>query len=152
MQLRFRWTDGTDRDFQAFWLKTEAYYDQLAGGAENRKAFVPYNLSDSVPVVLIACDGDAAIGCAGLKPYSGSDAEIKRVWVEPDCRGRHIATRMMALVEEKAAALGFRRVILQTRPVMEGAVALYRKTGYELIDNYPPYDRLEGAICFAKEL
>ena len=24
--------------------------------------------------------------------------------------------------------------------------------GYHRIENYPPYDKLEGAVCFAKEL
>ena len=152
MQLRFRWTDGTDRDFQTFWLKTEEYYNQLAGGAENRRAFVPYNLSESIPVVLIACDEDAAIGCAGLKPYSGSDAEIKRVWVDPSRRGNHIAQEMMLQLEKKAMENGFSRLILQTREVMTDAIRLYGKLGYHRIPNYPPYDRLEGAVCFTKEL
>ena len=40
MQPSFRWTDGKDRDFQSFWLKTEEYYNQLVGGAGNRKAFM----------------------------------------------------------------------------------------------------------------
>ena len=29
---------------------------------------------------------------------------------------------------------------------------LYEKRGYKLINNYPPYDKLEGAICMALEL
>ena len=29
-------------------------------------------------------------------------------------------------------------------------LALKEKLGYEFIDNYPPYDKLEGAICLAK--
>ena len=56
LQTGFRWTDGKDRDFQSFWLKTEEYYNQLVGGAGNRKAFMPYNISDSIPYVLIAYD------------------------------------------------------------------------------------------------
>ena len=59
---------------------------------------------------------------------------------------------MMDALEQRAAELGFGRAILQTRPQMEAAVHLYTKRGYELIDNYPPYDKLEGAICFAKRL
>ena len=152
MQPSFRWTDGNDRDFQSFWLKTEAYYNQLVGGAENRKAFVPYNISDAINDVLIAYDSGAAIGCAGLKPYSGSDAEVKRVWVEPGYRGKHIAREMMGLLEGKAREKGFSRLILQTREIMTDAVRLYEKLGYYRIPNYPPYDRLEGAVCFAKDL
>ena len=152
MQLRFRWTDGNDPDFRHFRLKTEEYYNRLVGGAKNRKAFVPYNVSDSIADVLIACDGDTAVGCAGLKPYSGSEAEIKRVWVEPPYRGNRIAREMMGLLEKRALENGYSRLILQTREIMTGAVRLYGKLGYRRIPNYPPYDRLEGAVCFAKEL
>ncbi len=35
---------------------------------------------------------------------------------------------------------------------MEEAVRLYTDRGYVLIENYPPYDKLDGAICFAKDL
>ena len=108
--------------------------------------------SESITDVLIASVEGAAVGCAGLKAYSDSDVEIKRVWVDPEFRGNHISTAMMDALEAKAVELGFRRAILQTRPQMEEAVHLYTKRGYVLIDNYPPYDKLDGAICFAKEL
>ncbi len=152
MPISYRWTDGHDPDFHSFRLKTEAYYNQLVGGAENRKAFIPYNVSDSITDVLIAYDGNAAAGCAGLKPYSGNDAEIKRVWVEPAYRGNHIAQEMMVQLEKKALEKGFGRLILQTREIMTGAVRLYMKLGYYRIQNYPPYDSMEDAVCFAKEL
>ena len=35
---------------------------------------------------------------------------------------------------------------------MPDAVALYTKRGYTLIPNYPPYDQLDGAVCYAKIL
>ncbi len=58
----------------------------------------------------------------GLKAYSASDVEIKRVWVDPEFRGNHISDEMMDALEKKALVLGFRRAILQTRPQMEAAV------------------------------
>ena len=152
MTTEYRWTDGNDEDFRRFYIETEAYYSSIVGGVENRRAFVPYNLSEAISDVVIAYFGDRAVGCAGLKAYSASDAEVKRVWVEPAYRRHHIAEELMARIEDKARERGFRRTVLQTRPIMTDAVALYRKLGYSLIDNYPPYDRLEGAICFAKEL
>ena len=152
MPVSFRWTDGNDRDFQVFYLKTEEYYNQLVGGAENRKAFIPHNLSANITDVLIAYDGNAAVGCAGLKPYSEYDAEVKRVWVEPIYRKRHIAEEMMGLLEQKAKEDRFSRLILQTREIMTGAVRLYGKLGYRRIPNYPPYDSMEDAVCFAKDL
>lgn len=152
MNTKYKWTDGNDDDFRKFYLKTEEFYSSIVGGLKNREAFVPYNLSESISNVLIASVSGVAVGCAGLKAYSDSDVEIKRVWVEPEFRGNHISSAMMDALEAKAVELGFKRAILQTRPQMESAVHLYTKRGYELIDNYPPYDKLEGAICFAKRL
>ena len=152
MKVDYIWTNGNNEDFQKFCIKTEKFYSSIVGGLKNRVAFVPYNISDSITDVLIASVSGVAVGCAGLKAYSDSDVEIKRVWVDPEFRGKHISTAMMDALEKKALELGFKRTILQTRPQMEEAVHLYTKRGYVLVDNYPPYDKLEGAICFAKEL
>ena len=150
--LEFRQTDGTNKAFHKFYLLTEDYYNRIVGGAENRKSFIPYNISTSIQDVLIAYIDDVPVACSGLKKYSESDIEIKRVWVEPEYRGYHIATDMMKIIEAKAKQQGFQKIILQTREIMKDAVKLYEKLGYNRINNYPPYNKLDGAICFAKEL
>ena len=150
--MEYIWTDGNDKDFQRFYLKTEEYYSQIVGGKKNRTGFIPYNLSESISDVLIAYADCKAAGCAGLKRYSDQDVEIKRVWVEPEWRGKHIATALMDQIEDKARQMGFKRAILQTRPIMPDAVGLYESRGYVLVENYPPYDKLDGAICMALDL
>lgn len=151
-QIKFKWTDGNDSNFQKFYLSTEEYYSSLAGGIQNRKGFIPYNLSESIGTVLIACADDTAVGCAGLKKYSDTDAEIKRLWVVPEFRRQHIAIDMMNMLEEKAREMQFQRTVLQTREAMSEDVSLYEKLGYYRINNYPPYDKLNGAVCYAKDL
>ena len=47
-RIDFVWTDGKNEEFQRFYLETEEYYSKIAGGLENRKGFVPYNLSESI--------------------------------------------------------------------------------------------------------
>ena len=148
----FLWTDGTNKDFCEFYRITEDFYSSLVGGENKRKSFIPYNASADIPDVLIAYVGGRPVGCAGLKKYSQTQAEIKRVWVQPDARGQHIASRMMDLVERKAKEQGFEQVILQTRLLMKEAVGMYLRRGYKLTENYPPYDKLEGAVCYAKDL
>ena len=150
--ITFRWTDGNDRDFQMFYRETEAYYNHLTGGPANRSGFIPYNISGDIPIVLIAACSGKAVGCAGLREHSARDAELKRVWVEPEYRGRHIATHIMNMIEEKARELNYQRIILQTRLMMKDAVRLYQRRGYRQIPNYPPYDRLDGAVCMALQL
>ena len=151
-QIRYEWTDGNNSDFQRFYLATEEYYSSIVGGEKNRKGFIPYNISQNIGIIVIAYIDDIAVGCAGLKSYSDTDAEIKRVWVEPVYRRRHIAVDMMQMIENKAKEQRFSRTILQTREAMTEAVSLYEKLGYYRIENYPPYDKLEGAVCYAKDL
>ena len=151
-RVRYEWTDGNDEDFQKFYLSTEEYYSSIVGGVDNRKGFIPYNISESVRTVIIAYINDIPAGCAGLKPYSDTDAEIKRVWVEKKYRRQHIAEDMMKMLEEMAKKTQFQRTVLQTREAMREAVSLYEKLGYYRINNYPPYDKLDGAVCYAKNL
>ncbi len=152
MAFRFEWTDGNSEDFVHFYRITENYYSAIVGGEDKRKGFIPYNLSSVIEDVLIVHAGEKSVACAGIKAYSGGDAEIKRVWVEPEYRKKHIASQMMSLLEDRARERGFSRLILQTREIMPDAVGLYTKLGYHRIENYPPYDKLDGAVCFAKEL
>ena len=152
MELQYKWTDGNDPAFAHFYRITEDYYSALVGGEKNRKGFVPYNLSQTVETVLIVSDQDKPVACAGLKRYSQTDAEIKRVWVEPAYRRRHIAVNMIQMLENQALEQGYQRTVLQTRAIMTDAVQLYTGLGYQQIENYPPYDKLDGAVCFAKKL
>ena len=34
--VEFKWTDGTDKTFHKFYLRTENYYSSIVGGEENR--------------------------------------------------------------------------------------------------------------------
>lgn len=65
--VEFKWTDGTDKTFHKFYLRTENYYSSIVGGEENRKSFIPYNISSSIQHVLIAYINGVPIACSGLK-------------------------------------------------------------------------------------
>ena len=153
MDIKYEWTDGRNPVFEEFYKITEDYYSKIVGGLQNRRSFVPYNVITDIKDVLIAYDKDKTpVACASFKKYSETDAEIKRVWVEPEYRGNHIAYEMMLKIQERAKAAGFKRTILQTREIMEDAIGLYERLGYFRIDNYSPYDKMSGAVCFAKNL
>lgn len=148
----YRWKDGTDSDFVKFSVAMENYYNRLVGGAQNRKDFIPYNHLADIHNVLMVYDGGKPVACGSFKEYNRGVAEIKRIWVSPDYRGRHISKEIMARLEGKARELGYRRLILQTREACMEAVALYEAAGYERIPNYPPYNEMQLAVCYAKEI
>ncbi|MFI7382904.1 GNAT family N-acetyltransferase [Streptomyces sp. NPDC049813] len=81
------------------------------------------------------------VGCGGLKLPTGAPAEIKRLWVGPGVRGLGLARRLLAELEERAAAHGSDRVRLDTNRALEAATRLYRSSGYREVPafNDEPY-------------
>ena len=87
----------------------------------------------------------------GLRPAGGASAELKRVYVRPEFRGRRLGRRLTLAALRAASRLGYRRVVLDTLPKMSAAIRLYRSLGFIEI---PPYwdHPVPGAIFFAKRL
>jgi GNAT superfamily N-acetyltransferase len=75
-------------------------------------------------------------GCAGLKRLDARGAEVKRLYVDPGARGRGVATRLMAALEERARQLGYECLRLDTGAAQPGALALFRSLGYRDIADY----------------
>lgn len=104
-------------------------------------------------VFLVAASAGEPVAGGGVRTYDGGGevtAEIKRMWVHPDWRGAGLGSRLLRRLEEEAAALGHRVVRLDTRHVLEGAIAMYRRAGYEQIERYN--DNSYATHFFRKEL
>ena len=78
----------------------------------------------------------APVACGGLKRLGEDLAEIKRMFVVPDARGRGHARRVLIGLEDAARRLGYRRVRLDTGPTQPHAKALYESAGYVEIPDY----------------
>jgi len=74
-------------------------------------------------------DGRAVAGGA-LKRLGPGVAEIKRMYVLPDARGRGVARQLLAAIEDTARELGYERVQLDTGASQPHARALYESAGY----------------------
>jgi GNAT superfamily N-acetyltransferase len=75
------------------------------------------------------------VGGVGLRTI-GDDAgtragEVKRLWVDPSCRGRGVGRALMAALEEAAHDLGLVELELATGNRQPEAIALYAATGWE---------------------
>ncbi len=80
--------------------------------------------------LLLARAGKEAVGVAALKPVDAATAEIKRMYVRPQARGRGVARALLQRLVEDARAEGYRTVRLESLPFMTEAHALYRSFGF----------------------
>ena len=81
------------------------------------------------------------LGCGGFKRDTGEAAYLKRMWVAPEARGLGLGKRLLRALEDKARALGYSRVRLETERSLVEAQQLYRASGYVEVPafNAEPY-------------
>lgn len=74
-------------------------------------------------------DGEA-LGCGALKREADGSAEIKRMFVREDARGRGIGAAVLARLEAEARARGVTVLRLETGVRQPEAISLYRAFGF----------------------
>lgn len=116
-----------------------AFYAQFKKIADIKNAVVYYH------------EG-VAVGCGAFKMYDSGTVEIKRMFVQPNFRGRGIAATILNELEMWAAELNYTAAILETGIKQLEAIRLYRKCGYVLIPNYGQYANVENSVCMKKQL
>ena len=92
------------------------------------------------------------LGCGAFKEYQPKVAEIKRMFVLPEARGKGIAVAILNELEAWAAAAGYESTILETSVKLKSAIALYKKSGYQTIENYGQYIGVESSVCMKKSI
>lgn len=124
---------------------------QIRDGEEH-SFYAQFNKTDSIKHVVVAYDGDIAVGCGAFKVYQGDTAEIKRMFVNPENRGRKIASTILEALETWAKELSFASCILETGRRYPEAIALYKKNGYAVTKNYGQYEGIDDSVCFSKSI
>lgn len=92
-------------------------------------------------VVLVARIGEEAVGCGALKFHANAPAELKRMWIAREARGRGLGRRMLQALEEHASEAGAAVIHLETNRNLREAIRLYRASGYREVApfNDEPY-------------
>ncbi|MFF7053537.1 GNAT family N-acetyltransferase [Streptomyces griseorubiginosus] len=111
-------------------------------------------------VYLIAYDAlDSPVATGGWRAQDANgegnldgDAELKRMYVIEQMRGRGLARRVLSALEEDARAAGRLRMVLETGTKQPEAIALYTSSGYEPCAKFGYYRHYEDSRCFAKPL
>ena len=122
------------------------YYDRL---------IKKFNHPDTMDLVIVAYDHDKSdypVGCAALRRYSEEDVEMKRVFVRKEYRGKNIGGAILAELISQAEKMGFRRMILETGDFLAASVRLYKRYGFEKIENYGAYEDMPESLCMGQSL
>ena len=112
----------------------------------------PQHLEDGRGTFLVARDDGRAVGCGAIRLIDSTTAEVKRMYVEPDQRGRGIARTVLASLEAAAGQLGARRLVLETGTHSPDALGLYGRAGFTQVDCWGEYATSPTSICLEKIL
>lgn len=84
----------------------------------------------------IAFHDQEPAGCIALRPFQGSQSEMKRLYVRPSYRGLGLAKTMIETVISDAREIGYTHMLLDTLPSMSAAIKLYLAAGFYDIAPY----------------
>jgi putative acetyltransferase len=102
---------------------------------------------------LVAFDGETPVACGAVRLLEDGDAEIKRMFVAPEMRGRGVGAAVLRALEAEARKLRARRIILETGIRQTAAIALYERKGFERIPAYGEYVNSPAtSVCMGKDL
>ena len=114
--------------------------DGRFGGFDDELAELPYE------VLLVASIDGEPVGCVALRRLDDDACEMKRMFVRPEARGTGTGRALALASLERARALGYRTMRLDTLPrKMEAAGALYRSLGFVEVERYND-NPIEGVI------
>jgi GNAT superfamily N-acetyltransferase len=75
-------------------------------------------------------------GCAALRRIDAARCEAKRLFVRPTFRGHGAGRALLDWVIARARVAGYREILGDTMPVMDRALELYDRYGFERIEPY----------------
>ena len=113
----------------------------------------PAPTADDITAFFVSFDDTGRpLGCGGVRQLNDSEAEVKRMYVEPGSRGTGVASALLARFEEFGRSQGWLRLLLETGDQQPDAVRFYTREGYTWVANFGYYVGSDASRCFAKEL
>ena len=117
-----------------------------------REKYQKFNQLDEIKEAIVVYDEDKPIGGGAIRKYDDETVELKRVFVHNEYQGQGIGSRLVSLLIEWAAQLGYRRMILETGELLSESCAVYKKLGFKVIPNYGPYVDMPESLCMGRAI
>lgn len=81
--------------------------------------------------LLLASFEDKPAGCVALRKAKNGVCEMRRLWVREKFRGRNVGWNLAEELIKQARKMGYRKMILETIPLMERAISIYQMLGFK---------------------
>jgi putative acetyltransferase len=108
-------------------------------------------IDQGVAFFVARCDG-APAGCGGIQLFGTEYAELKRMYVRPQFRGRGLGRQMLSRLEGYAREHDIALVRLETGIHQGTAIRMYEQWGYERIPPFPPYFDDPVSRCYERRI
>jgi putative acetyltransferase len=124
-------------------------------------SLAPEEVAEGAGAFVVAWLEEAPAGCGAVRLISPQDgplagggavAELKRMYVRPPLRGRGLARPILSTLEDRAATLGARTIVLETGIYQPAAIGLYESAGYARIPCFGAYAASPTSVCYEKRL
>ena len=148
--MTFTRTNSDNQDFQK--LVEALDIDLKIRDGDDNFFYAQFNKITAIKHAIVAYDGDFPVGCGAIKHYADDTMEVKRMYVLPEKRGHGIAASILSELEFWAKEVDYTRCVLETGLKQPEAIALYKKSGYQIIPNYGQYEGIANSVCFEKIL
>lgn len=117
---------------------------------EEHEFYAQINKAAILNNAIVCYQNNFAVGCGAFREIDTKTVEIKRMFVSPDFRGKGTASAILVDLELWASELDYSNAILETGINQPEAIALYKKLGYAITENYGQYFSVENSICMKK--
>jgi GNAT superfamily N-acetyltransferase len=112
----------------------------------------PEHLAPGLGTFVVARLDGTAVGCGAIRRLDEMTVEVKRMFVEPEMRGRGVAKQVLDRLEGDARAMGVSRLVLETGIHQAEAIGLYRRAGFMPVDCWGEYADAPTSVCFEKRI
>jgi putative acetyltransferase len=119
---------------------------------ESRHGYSVKRLIEEEVAFFILRYNENAVACGGAKLFGSDYAEIKRMYVRPEFRGRGFGKIMITHLGEHARASGVYRLRLETGIHQLEAVRLYERSGFQPIGPFGDYKPDPLSLFYEKTL
>lgn len=143
-------TNSDDLDFQN--LVVELDKDLAVSDGDEHSFYDQFNKLTDIKQVVVVYENENPVGCGAIKEYEKQITEVKRMYVQPNKRGKGIASLVLKELEAWAKELGYQKCILETGIKQPEAIALYKKNNFIVTKNYGQYTGFENSVCFEKKI